>query len=329
MKTKMLKIVSLCLILTVVSMSCQKEEISPEEHNQLIDQELEQENVAKCANGLFHPKSMATNPEYAARFEATKKRLQQAAKSNTLEKNATLRIPVVFNILTNRASVASGWDDNALEIVISRLNDEFNQNGIHHASRDPYFANIEGTPNIEFVFSHRNVRYSVNTDQWDVANESLIENNIMKINGGGLNPADPHNYFNIYIMDKIRVNNTGTLIGAGYNISTNPNYSGLLFDVDYLNDADELAHEVGHYFFLFHTFEGGCSTDNDIFLGANDTPQQGSSSNATCGQTMTTCGSKDNVNNYMDYTHCGSMYTKGQVTQMRKFISIELPNLPL
>ena len=80
-----------------------------------------------------------------------------------------------------------------------------------------------------------------------------------------------------------------------------------------------LTHEVGHWLNLRHPWGNSnnpglaenCEEDDNV----SDTPN-------TVGWTScildgTTCGSLDNVQNYMDYSYCGRMFTLGQKDRMR------------
>jgi PKD repeat protein len=79
-----------------------------------------------------------------------------------------------------------------------------------------------------------------------------------------------------------------------------------------------LTHEVGHWINLPHTWgnsntpglAGNCNEDD----GVSDTPNtQGW---VSCNLNGTTCGTLDNVENYMDYSYCSKMFTEGQKTRM-------------
>ncbi len=79
------------------------------------------------------------------------------------------------------------------------------------------------------------------------------------------------------------------------------------------NGGGIIIHEEGHRMgFLYHTFQGGCSVENDHVA---DTPAIASSSGGCPIGRLACDGGKANVENYMDYverTTCAKMFTKGQ-----------------
>lgn len=83
------------------------------------------------------------------------------------------------------------------------------------------------------------------------------------------------------------------------------------------NQGRTLVHELGHYFGLFHTFEGyGCDntyTSGDLII---DTPAE-STDHYSCIQTET-CSSFDPIHNYMNYTPdtCMEEFTAEQANRM-------------
>jgi hypothetical protein len=84
-----------------------------------------------------------------------------------------------------------------------------------------------------------------------------------------------------------------------------------------------MTHEIGHWFGLFHVFQGGCA-DGDFCA---DTPAQASPSYshmATPGD-FNSCPPRDscpaqpgldNIQNFMDYTDCSSLFTPCQGGRM-------------
>jgi len=84
--------------------------------------------------------------------------------------------------------------------------------------------------------------------------------------------------------------------------------------------ARTLTHETGHFLSLHHVWGPGnnpgvstnCGQDDYV----SDTPNTLGTTGLSCNTSQSTCGSVDNVQNYMDYSSCEKMFTAGQVTRM-------------
>lgn len=134
---------------------------------------------------------------------------------------------------------------------------------------------------------------------------------------------DNARYLNIYIVKSI----SGNVGGYSSFPYSPPEEDGMVVRNDLFGDIGTAAsasgrtttHEIGHWFGLYHTFNGGCGqdtcSDGDYVC---DTPPV-ANPNFSCNLSANSCSNdspnlSDQVRNYMDYSPdaCKNLFTNGQ-----------------
>ncbi len=149
-----------------------------------------------------------------------------------------------------------------------------------------------------------------------------------------LSSWDPNKYLNIYIVKSMAGSVLGYASFPGGPINQDGmvvihNAFGTIGTAQFpFNLGRTCSHEIGHWFGLYHTFNGGCGidtcSDGDQVC---DTPPV-INPNFNCSVTNT-CSNDfpdlpDQIENYMDYTDdvCKNMFTAGQRDRMQATLNI-------
>lgn len=238
-------------------------------------------------------------------------------------------IPVVVHVIHN------GGIENISDVQIQSQIDILNQD----------FRRIPGSPGfgtgvdaeIEFCLAKKDpigkCTNGIIRIQSSLSNHQTYQRSQLK----QLSYWDNTRYLNVYVVKNI--NNGVGILGYSSFPGGPPDEDGIVVRHDYFGNIGTAAggmgrtttHEIGHWFGLYHTFNGGCGTDTcttgDMVC---DTPPV-SAPNFGC-PTINSCTNdsySDQVENYLDYTDdaCKSKFTLGQKNRMHAALTSLRPDI--
>ena len=232
-------------------------------------------------------------------------------------------IPVVFHVIHENGEENISFEQ--IQNAVEAMTADFNANNVFISSVNDNFVDLIGDIGVEFRLAKRD-------PEGNCTNGVVRTFNFLTNSGGEnlkeISPIwDRSSYLNIWVCKTIASGAAGytyypsTL--AGDFGETN---DGIVVRHDYvggigtssLDRAFVLAHEVGHWINLPHLWgstnepnvPGNCDTDD----GIADTPNTIGWTN--CVTNGESCGSPDNVENFMEYSFCSKMFTEGQKNVM-------------
>jgi len=283
-----------------------------------------QEHV--CGTAELNNEQFALHPEKAALAEQLNLEAIAFTEENYGSRSGVLRvIPVVFHIIHNY-----GPENISKEQVLDAvriINEDFRGTNPDLSMIIPEFAGITADSEIEF----RLAKKDPNGNCTDGITRTVSP---LTFSAGenvkGLISWNTARYMNVWVVQAISL---GPGVG-GYAYypgnAPSPSNEGIVVRNNRLGSigtslgdnfsARVLTHEIGHYLNLRHTWghsndvaeEVNCSDDDNVA----DTPNTIGSPN-NCVLSQHTCGSLDNVQNYMDYSSCFRMFTNGQAARMQ------------
>lgn len=304
---------------------------------------------------FFGPRSAAFcgNGQHASHAERTQlakqfRKWQNEAHTKSMAPIRT--IPIVFHLLEYDPAITN----EQVETAVASLNNAFSHSH-NNPQGDDYSGGTRGVDTqIEFCLAQRApdggltngiVRWRTDYENMDVD----LEDAKLKTQG----QWDPRYYLNVWVVahldTEIEQSYTGSTWwnrdnglggysgGPGGVVGPDAKTDGVV--VAGLGSA-LLAHEIGHYMSLAHTFVGGCA-NNDCLVdgdGICDTPPD----NSKAGCNQNTCDTDtlsnysygifttdvpDMTSNFMDYSSCPSEFTQGQADKMLFVIDNQRINL--
>lgn len=294
-----------------------------------------------CATDELMTKAIRENPmlqQYFDEMDANIVKSNTAGHKSLQSEQGMITIPIVVYIVHKGTSHPSNISDNQVQSQIEALNEHFNLLGIQFCLATKYMGSIpipelpgtSQTPGIIHIEDATLSDHNMDTDM-----EALGEL--------PFNMITPDKYLRIWVVNSISSSeNSGTIMGYAtfpgtsivfdgivmrYNVfgdGTNPLCSGCNLETNH-DKGKILAHEMGHYLGLYHTFHGGCSGmtaqtcglegDRVCDTPPSKNPNQGCLSLDSCIEEN---NQPDDKHNFMDYgnDNCINHFTSGQAYRM-------------
>ncbi len=275
---------------------------------------------------LFHSRANIAQEIEAAEFE-----LEQYTENYDADRSGgdpIYTIPVVVHIIHNNGpeNISDEQVRNGIEIMTR----DFRKLNPDIASVHPDFQSITADCQIEFKLAgkdpqgncHTGINRVVSTLTYDGYNNSMKQ----LINW-------PRNkYLNIWVCNQPGDAAGFSMYPSSVNSASEAYLDGIVLRYDYVGAigassegrSRTLTHEAGHWLNLRHLWgnsnEPGDPDNCNLSDNVDDTPQ--TIGHTTCNINAHTCdATRDNIQNYMEYSYCSNMFTNGQCARMRSALT--------
>ena len=239
-------------------------------------------------------------------------------------------VPIVFHVVhlngPENVSNAQIYD------CIENLNKDYSATNYDFGNTVAAFQGVASNADIEFVLATKAPNGTCHSGITRTYSNTTYDTGL----SGGTHPIveaviDEHGVWpqNKYLNIFICIDPSGAA-GYTYNpaswLPSSSMYGGILLRHDYTgtigtgssSSRHTLAHEAGHWLNLSHNWGGsntpGVASNCNIDDGVADTPN--SEGWTYCNLNGNSCGSLDNVQNFMEYSYCSTMFTHGQAARM-------------
>lgn len=286
----------------------------------LFSQEKEEETW-HCLTDQIYWKLVDENPNLLYQRQYLNEFVKEYIKNNPKsDREEVYVIPVVFHVVHNYGEENISYEQ--ILGAVEQMNKDYRKMRSDTASIHPAFKGIAADVKIEFRLAR--------IDPWGNCTIGVVRT-ASEATSAGYEAAKeasptwpPDKYLNIWT---VKVLGHGAA-GWSYYPGTAPDGSdGIILLHNYVGvsgtsnngHGSVLTHEAGHYLNLPHTWgnsnEPGLADNCYDDDGIDDTPN--TIGHTSCNLEAVTCGSLDNVQNFMEYSYCYKMFTKGQADVMR------------
>lgn len=287
------------------------------------------QDVIPCGTTQMHLKLMETDPVYKQNYLAEQSRLEMidkagfangykavAASSSTSATPPLYIIPVVFHIIHQYG--AENISDIQVKDAIRTLNEDFRKRNADTTQTVAEFKPIAADCEIEFRLAQIDPFGQPTNGIERIASPYTNKGN----DTAKLNPWPRNMYLNIWVVKYVY---GGFAAFATYPGGA-PEKDGILCLHNYigaigtssLTNSHTLSHEAAHYLNIQHVW--GNTNAPEVSCGddlVSDTPiTKGHNNNCPLTDQTCTAGINENVQNFMEYSYCFTMFTNGQKTRM-------------
>lgn len=230
-------------------------------------------------------------------------------------------IPVVFHIIHNNGP--ENVSDEQVYDAMRILNEDFNKLNDDWDNVNQAFLGIVADVEVEFRLAQK--------DPDGNCTKGITRTVSALTNDGTQTMKDliqwPRNmYLNVWVSASADGAAGYTFLPGSVSNSWGAAADGIVILHDYTGSigtgapgrSRALTHEVGHWINLRHTW--GNSNTPAVASNCNEDDLVSDTPNTigwtSCNVNGVSCGSLDNVENYMEYSYCSKMFTEGQKTRM-------------
>ncbi|MDD2635248.1 MAG: M43 family zinc metalloprotease [Bacteroidales bacterium] len=279
-----------------------------------------------CLTDEIYQEILRTNPD-VVKERAMLKEFIDNNINNIQKSGETYIIPVVFHVVHNYGEENITYEQ--IQSAVDFMNKDFNHLRHDTAAIVEAFKPIAANCNIEFRLARKDPYGNCTMGVTRTVSETTYRGGEQAKEAAPTWP--PEKYLNIWVVNSL----PSGAAGWSYYPGTAPYGSdGVILLHDYVGTigtssfthGSTLTHEVGHYLNLAHpwgsTNEPGVLSNCDIDDGIEDTPN--TIGHTSCVLSAVTCGSLDNVQNFMEYSYCTKMFSNGQADMMRTVLNSEV-----
>ena len=277
-----------------------------------------------------HPGAREAQKAFYQQMEAMAA-VQQRSTAGTLAA-PDVTIPVVVHVIHSGGS--DNISDRQINSAIEQLNTDYQKQNADTANTLPLFRPIAASLGLQFRLAKKDPNGNCTTGITRHYAPSLVNDN----QSGSVQAVsiwDRNRYLNIWVVASIGTPTAGGGIVLGYsNLPQNSTATrdGFVVRGDWFGNQGTSSpsralsrtgtHEIGHYLGLSHPWGQTNSPGTGDCTGTDfvaDTPP--TDGTFACNLAYAPCGPIANVQNFMDYAACPTMFTQGQKVLMRNVLN--------